>query len=60
MKKLFIVVMLLISGVFAQELEWTPYFATPEDSIVIIYDASKGNGGLVGVFPIYAHTGVIT
>lgn len=60
MKKLFIAVMLLVTGVFAQELEWTPYFATPEDSIVIIYDASKGNGGLVGVFPIYAHTGVIT
>ncbi|GAB1443225.1 hypothetical protein MASR2M39_20640 [Ignavibacteriales bacterium] len=60
MKKLFIALMLLMSGVFAQELEWTPYFATPEDSIVIIYDASKGNGGLVGVFPIYAHTGVIT
>ncbi|MBK7869127.1 MAG: T9SS type A sorting domain-containing protein [Ignavibacteriales bacterium] len=60
MKKLFIAVILLVTGVFAQELEWTPYFATPEDSIVIIYDASKGNGGLVGVFPIYAHTGVIT
>ncbi len=60
MKKLFIAVILLMTGVFAQELEWTPYFATPEDSIVIIYDASKGNGGLVGVFPIYAHTGVIT
>jgi hypothetical protein len=60
MKKLFFAVMILVTGVFAQELEWTPYFATPEDSIVIIYDASKGNGGLVGVFPIYAHTGVIT
>ncbi|MCA0389082.1 MAG: T9SS type A sorting domain-containing protein [Bacteroidetes bacterium] len=60
MKKVIIALLLFISGVYAQELEWTPYFATPEDSIVIIYDASKGNAGLTNVFPIYAHTGVIT
>lgn len=60
MKKLIIALLLFVSGIYAQELEWTPYFATPEDSIVIIYDASKGNAGLTNVFPIYAHTGVIT
>ncbi|OQY72514.1 MAG: hypothetical protein B6D45_09075 [Ignavibacteriales bacterium UTCHB3] len=61
MKKLFLSLVLLFSVAFGQgELEWTPYFATPEDSIVIIYDASKGSAGLLNVFPIYAHTGVIT
>ena len=60
MKKVIIALLLFVSGIYAQELEWTPYFATPEDSIVIIYDASKGNAGLMNVFPIYAHTGVIT
>ncbi len=61
MKKILFALMILFTFVRAQgELEWTPYFATPNDSIVIIYDASKGNAGLVSTFPIYAHTGVIT
>jgi 1,4-alpha-glucan branching enzyme len=45
---------------YAQILTWNPYFVTVNDTIEIIYDASKGNGALVGVNPIYAHTGVIT
>jgi 1,4-alpha-glucan branching enzyme len=44
----------------AQILTWSPYFATKDDSITIIYDASEGNGALAGVIPIYVHTGVIT
>jgi 1,4-alpha-glucan branching enzyme len=45
----------------AQVLQWTPQFATDLDSIVIIYDATQGNGALASIGPpIYAHTGVIT
>lgn len=46
---------------FSQILQWTPFFATDQDSIVIIYDATQGNGALASAGPpIYAHTGVIT
>jgi 1,4-alpha-glucan branching enzyme len=60
MKKLIFAIIVILNGVYAQEIEWTPYFATSSDSVVIVYDASKGNGALVNVFPVYAHTGVIT
>ncbi|MBU2444383.1 MAG: T9SS type A sorting domain-containing protein [Bacteroidetes bacterium] len=44
----------------SQILTWSPFFATRDDVITIDYDVSKGNGALVGVFPVYVHTGVIT
>jgi len=43
-----------------QILEVEPVFATLDDSITIIYDASQGNGELSGVSPVYAHMGLIT
>ena len=43
-----------------QVLSVTPVFPTVEDTVTIIYDATQGNGALVGISPIYAHTGVIT
>lgn len=62
MRKFFLLVFILIALSYssAQVLTWNPYFATVNDTIEIIYDASKGNAALVGVTPIYAHTGVIT
>lgn len=54
------ILLLFISNSFSQVLQWTPYFATRNDVITIDYDVTKGNGALVGVFPIYVHTGVIT
>ncbi|TNE78547.1 MAG: T9SS type A sorting domain-containing protein [Bacteroidetes bacterium] len=42
------------------QLSTNPSFPTENDSIVITYDASAGNGALTGYAPIYAHTGVIT
>ncbi len=62
MKIKFIVLSLILTFgySFAQVLTWSPYFATRNDVITIDYDVSKGNGALVGVFPIYVHTGVIT
>ena len=62
MKKsaLFIILLGLLSPLAAQILQWTPLFATADDTISIIYDAKKGDGGLVGAGEIYAHTGVLT
>lgn len=45
---------------FSQILQVTPTFPTIEDEVTIIYDAQEGNGELVGVSPVYAHTGLIT
>jgi glycosidase len=44
----------------AQILDANPSFPTVNDEVTIIYDATQGNGALVGVEQIYAHTGVIT
>ena len=37
-----------------------PPFPTVNDVITVQYDATQGNGGLVGISPVYAHTGVVT
>lgn len=49
-------------SVFAQQLiSISPTFATANDNnVVITFDASQGNAGLLGESVIYAHTGVIT
>ncbi len=44
----------------AQILSVTPIFPTADDTVTIIYDASQGNADLLGISPIYAHTGLIT
>lgn len=44
----------------AQILTSEPLFPTQNDNITIFYDGDLGNGALAGVFPIFAHTGVIT
>jgi glycosidase len=47
-------------GIFSQIIEVSPPFPTQNDIVTIHYDASQGNGGLVGVAPVYTHTGVVT
>lgn len=37
-----------------------PLFPTTDDNVTIYYDATQGNGALVGISPVYAHLGVIT
>ncbi|MCS7035053.1 MAG: alpha-amylase family glycosyl hydrolase [Saprospiraceae bacterium] len=37
-----------------------PVFPRVDDDVTITYDATLGNGALVGVSPVYAHMGVIT
>jgi 1,4-alpha-glucan branching enzyme len=45
----------------AQTVVTVPVYPTDNDSVTVIYDATKGNGALKNVPPpIYAHTGVIT
>ena len=44
----------------AQIINISPPFPTINDVITVQYDATQGNGGLQGISPVYAHTGVVT
>jgi len=59
-KNIIIALLFLIQPLTALILTWSPLFPTADDTITIIYDATQGNGGLVGATEVYAHTGVIT
>ena len=43
-----------------QIIQISPAFPTVNDVVTIQYDATQGNGGLVGVTPVYTHTGIVT
>lgn len=46
---------------FSQLITVTPTLPTDQDSVVVIFDATQGSGGLSGYTgDVYAHTGVIT
>ena len=47
-------------NLYAQVVTITPSFATQNDQVTILFDASKGNKALLGQTVVYAHTGVIT
>ena len=51
---------LLCFSLSAQVVEVDPPFPTQNDTVTITFDATQGNGALVGVVPVYAHTGIIT
>ena len=55
---------LALATIFAAPLSaqvtFDPFFAGPNDTITVYFDASQGNGELDGVSQVYAHTGVIT
>ena len=60
-KLLFLIMTILFSNTFSQLVTWNPVFATANDSIVVVFDATQGNRGLQGFTgDVYAHTGVIT
>ncbi len=44
----------------AQIVETEPPFPRSDDSVTIFFDATQGNGGLIGEDQVYMHTGVIT
>jgi len=64
MNRIFLACTLLIqslwSGVSAQILTSIPAFPTQDDVITVFFDGDLGNGALTGVFPVFAHTGVIS
>ena len=49
-----------INYINGQIISINPPFPTVNDVITVQYDATQGNGGLVGISPVYAHTGVVT
>lgn len=61
MKRSTVFAVFLAVGAFlrAQVLSYTPAYPTIDDNITIVYDAGAGNAALVGVSPVFAHTGVI-
>ena len=58
----FLIFSLIIKNALTQVVTTMPEFPTADqDSVIVIFDATKGDGGLANVPPpIYAHTGVIT
>ncbi len=50
----------LLTTVNAQIVTLDPVFATIDDEVTITYDASQGTGQLVGVDPVFMHSGVVT
>lgn len=51
---------LLLTVPSAAQVTVSPAFPTVNEPITITYDASQGNGALLGISPIYAYTGLIT
>ncbi len=51
---------LCLGKIHSQVLECTPAFPTVNDVVTVVYDATQGNGALVGVNQVYCHTGLIT
>ena len=67
MKRLFISIAILLPCILvcrtvsAQVVITVPVYPTDLDSCTVIFDATKGDAGLMNATPpIYAHTGVIT
>jgi hypothetical protein len=60
MKKLIAALCLFWIGITVNgQVTITPTFPSLDEEITIIYDASAGNGELLGVSPVYMHTGLI-
>lgn len=62
LKRVIVLFTLILTGhlLNAQIISIDPIFPLQSDSVIIIYDATQGNGALIGQSQIYAHTGVIT
>jgi len=53
-------ILFIIQISVAQIVTTDPPFPTANDVVTITYDATQGSAQLVGVSPVYIHTGVIT
>lgn len=59
--KLFLILFITVLNLAAQVVVSIPEFATENDSIVIVFDATKGDQGLMGYTgDVFAHTGIYT
>ena len=58
----FLLAIFLLNGIlYSNPITSEPSFPTKNDSIIIYFDATKGNQGLMGFTgDVYAHTGVLT
>ncbi len=50
----------LITTLSAQVVSISPESAKAEDSVVVVFDATQGNAGLVGAENVYMHSGLVT
>ena len=58
MRTIIISLLLIFGSAYSQVITTEPSFATVNDSIVIIFDATKGDQGLMGYTgKVYTHTG---
>jgi len=61
LRKILLLSMFISINIFSQVVISIPEFATESDSIIIVFDATKGDQGLLGYSSdVYAHTGVNT
>ena len=60
MKKVIVSFLVVLNQTLFSQVILNPAIVTQNDSVTVIYDATQGNQGLVGVSPVYMHTGVIT
>ncbi len=61
LKSILITILIFAGIAFPQVVTTSPQFPTENDSIVVYFDAAKGDAGLKGFTgDVYAHTGVIT
>jgi len=58
----FLLTIFLLNGIlYSNPITSEPSFPTKNDSIIIYFDATKGDRGLMGFAgDVYAHTGVLT
>lgn len=60
LKQVLLSILLVSSVASAQIVTLAPTIVTQNDTVTITFDASQGNAGLLGVSPVYMHTGVVT
>ncbi|HEY9045306.1 MAG TPA: hypothetical protein VIN08_05395, partial [Ohtaekwangia sp.] len=59
MRKIFILFLFLSSIAAYAQVTVTPALPTADEEITIVYDATQGTTGLVGVSPVLMHAGVV-
>ena len=55
-----VAIFIVFSQIAWSQVSLSPVIVTQNDSVTITYDATQGSAGLIGITPVYMHTGVIT